>query len=176
MIVLCYAVYPRQIGRAWGLAMNQVEHLPSLGAEQESRARKYTIDSVLAVVGALLVTGVIYTFHLYPKIPTISLAYLLVVLALASTRGRYAAILASILAFFSFDFFLVPPLYTPVVAKYEDLLALFVFLATAIITGQLASALRLRSKQAVRRERDTRILYGLAPAAHSRDDLAAQLA
>jgi two-component system sensor histidine kinase KdpD len=155
--------------------MNQVEHLPSLGAEQESRGRRYAIDSVLAVVGAVLVTGVIYIFHLYPKIPTISLVYLLVVLALASTRGLYAAILASIVAFFSFDFFLVPPLYTFIVAKYEDLLALFVFLATAIITGQLASALRLRAKQANRRERETRILYELVHAVNSKEDLGAQL-
>jgi two-component system sensor histidine kinase KdpD len=170
--MLLTPVKPR---RAWGLAMQQVEHLPSLGAEQESRGRTYAIDSVLAIVGAILVTGVIYAFHLYPKIPTISLVYLLIVLALASTRGRYAAILASIVAFLSFDFFLVPPLYTPVVAKYEDLLALFVFLATAIITGQLASALRLRAKQANRRERETRILYELVHAVNSKEDLEAQL-
>src|SRR5215472_17978250 len=100
--------------------MNEVEHLPSIGAEQESRGRKYAIDSVLAVVGALLVTGVIYIFHLYPKIPTISLVYLLVVLALASTRGRYAAILASIVAFLSFDFFLTQPLYTFTIARPEE--------------------------------------------------------
>src|SRR5215469_9971117 len=168
-------MYTGQAETTWGLAMMQAEHLPSIGAEQESRGRKYAIDSVLAVVGALLVTGVIYIFHLYPKIPTISLVYLLVVLALASTRGRYAAILASIVAFFSFDFFLVPPLYTFVVAKYEDLLALVVFLATAIITGQLASAFRLRAKQANRRERETRILYELVHAVNSKEDLAAQL-
>ena len=57
----------------------------------------------------MIVTGIIYAFHLYPTIPNISIVYLLVILVLASTRGRYAAILAAVIAFLSFDFFLVPP-------------------------------------------------------------------
>ncbi len=155
--------------------MSQIEHLPSLGVKQEPRWQHYLIDSLLAIVGALLVTAVIYRIHLYPGIPTIAFAYLLIVLALASTRGLYAAILASLVAFFSFDYFLVPPLYTFVVAKFEDLLALFVFLATAFITGQLASALRQRAEQANRRERETRILYELVRAVNSEEDLEGQL-
>lgn len=155
--------------------MSQVERLPSLGTRGGPRWRHYLSDTLLAIVGVSLVTGVISLSHLYPQIPTISFAYLLVVLALASTRGLYSAILASLVAFFSFDFFLVPPLYTFVVAKFEDLLALFVFLATAIITGQLASALRQRAEQASRRERETRILYELVRAVNNEEDLEAQL-
>lgn len=155
--------------------MNQVEHLPSLATRREPIWKRYASDSMLAVLAVALVTGVISIFHLYPKIPTISLIYLLIVLTLASARGLYAAILASLVAFFAFDFFLVPPLYTFVVDKYEDLLALFVFLITAIITGQLASALKLRAEQAGRRERETRILYELVRAVNSKEDLEAQL-
>ncbi len=155
--------------------MSQVEHLPSLEVREEARWRRYLFDALLAIVGALLVTGIIYAFHLYPNIPNISLTYLLVVLVLASTRGLYAAIFASLVAFFSFDFFLVPPFYTFVVFKFEDLLALFVFLATAIITGQLASALRQRAEQANRRERETRILYELVRTTNSEEDLESQL-
>jgi two-component system sensor histidine kinase KdpD len=155
--------------------MSQAEHLPSLGVKQEPRWRHYLIDSLLAIVGALLVTAVIYRFHLYPGIPTIAFAYLLIVLALASTRGLYAAILASLVAFFTFDYFLVPPFYTFVVAKFEDLLALFVLLATAFITSQLASALRRRAEQANRRERETRILYELVRAVNSEEDQEGQL-
>jgi len=157
------------------IIMSQVEHLPSLEVREEARWRRYLFDALLAIVGALLVTGIIYAFHLYPNIPNISLTYLLVVLGLASTRGLYAAIFASLVAFFSFDFFLVPPLYTFVVFKFEDLLALFVFLATAIITGQLASALRQRAEQANRRERETRILYELVRTTNSEEDLESQL-
>lgn len=155
--------------------MSQIEHLPSLEAREEPGWKRYLGDGLLAIVGTLLVTGLIYTFQLYPRIPNISLVYLLVVLTLASTRGLYAAILASVVAFLSFDFFLVPPFYTFTIAKFDEWLALFVFLVTAIITGELASALRKRAEQARRREHETRILYELVRATNSEEDLYRQL-
>src|SRR5947207_1593146 len=155
--------------------MSQVEHLPSLEAREGPRWRRYLIDSILAIVGTLLITAIIYTLHLYPTIPNISLAYLLIVLALASTRGLYAAVLSALVAFSSFDYFLVPPFYTFTIARFEEWLALFVFLATAIITGQLASAMRLRAEQASRQARETRILYELVRATNSEEDLEQQL-
>ncbi|HKV03203.1 MAG TPA: ATP-binding protein [Ktedonobacteraceae bacterium] len=155
--------------------MSQIEHLPSLEAREEPGWKRYLGDSILAIVGTLLVTGLIYAFQLYPRIPNISLVYLLVVLTLASTRGLYAAILASVVAFLSFDFFLVPPFYTFTIAKFDEWLALFVFLVTAIITGELASALRKRAEQARRREHETRILYELVRATNSEEDLHRQL-
>jgi two-component system sensor histidine kinase KdpD len=155
--------------------MSQSEHLPSLEARREPRWTRYLVDSFLAILGTLLITGFIYTFHLYPIIPNISLVYLLIVLALASTRGMFAAVLSALVAFSSFDFFLVPPLYTFTIAKTEEWLALFIFLTTAIITGQLASALRKRAEQADRRERETRILYELIRAANGEEDLERQL-
>ena len=127
--------------------MKQVERFFSLQARAEPRWRHYVSDSLLAIGGVALVTGVI------------EVAYLLVVLALASTRGLYAAILASLLAFLAYLFFLVPPLYTFIIPRFEDLLTLVIFLSTAIITGQLASALRRRAEQARSRERELRLLY-----------------
>src|SRR6266581_6516271 len=139
--------------------MKHVERISSPEARAEPRWKHYVGDSVLALGGVTLITTVIAVAHLYPRIPTIAFVYLLLVLALASTRGLYAAILTSLLAFFCFDFFFFPPPYTFLVVKAEDLLTLVVFLATAIITGQLASALRRRAEQARSRERELRILY-----------------
>src|SRR2546425_4043425 len=118
--------------------MSTVEHLLPIGRSKTHSWQEYLLDSVLAVVGAMLVTGIIDAFQLYPRIPNISIVYLLVVLALASIRGRYAAILASLVAFLSFDFFLVPPLYVFTINRIEEWIALFVFLVTAILTSQLA--------------------------------------
>src|SRR5689334_21049947 len=155
--------------------MRQMEHLPSLEARGSLRSRRYLYDSILAIVGSFLITGIIYAFHFYPSIPNISIAYLLVILALASTRSLYAAVLASIVSFLSFDFFLIPPLFTFTIGKFEEWLALFVFLVTAIITSQLASALRQRAEQARRQERETRILYELVRATNSEEGLDRQL-
>src|SRR5436309_8804122 len=141
--------------------MSTIEHVLPVEAHDAFPWQRYLLDTVLSVVGAMLVTGAIYLFQLYPRIPNISIVYLLVVLALASTRGRYPAILASLVAFLAFDYFLVPPLYVFTIDRVEEWIALFVFLVTAILTSQLAVALRERAEQASRRERETRILYDL---------------
>ena len=155
--------------------MKQKEHLPQLYVIEGFHWKRYLFDSLLGVVGTLLITGILYFFQLYPRIPNISLLYLLVILTLASVRGLYTAILASIIAFLSFDYFLVPPYYTLTIAKFDEWLALFVFLVTAIITSQLASALRRRAEQARLREHETRILYELVRATTSEESLPEQL-
>src|SRR3974390_3332578 len=100
--------------------MKQKEHSPQLYVSGVSLWKRYLFDAALALVGTLLVTGFLYYFQLYPRIPNITLLYLLVILTLASVRGLYAAILASILAFLSFDYFLVPPYYTLTIAKFDE--------------------------------------------------------
>ncbi|HEY3993924.1 MAG TPA: ATP-binding protein [Ktedonobacteraceae bacterium] len=142
---------------------------------QKRSFRRYFLDIFLAVVGNLAITLVIYSLHLYPTIRNISLVYLLVVLMLGSTRGLFSAVTASIVAFLAFDFFLVPPLYTLTIGKQEEWLALFIFLFAAIITGQLAAALRLRAEQARQREQETRILYELLRDTNNEEDLDHQL-
>ncbi|MGH2493804.1 MAG: sensor histidine kinase [Ktedonobacteraceae bacterium] len=138
-----------------------LEHILPVETNNRFSWWHFLLDSLLAITGTLILTAIIFLFKLYPRIPNISIVYLLVVLALASTRGRYSAILASIVAFLSFDYFLVPPLYVLTINRVEEWIALFVFLVTAIITSQLAVALRERALQASRRERETRILYDL---------------
>lgn len=155
--------------------MKKGERSSILEVKKVPRWLQYLLDSVLATVGSLIVTLIIAIFQLYPRIPNISIVYLLVVLALASTRGRYAAIFASLVAFFSFDFFIVPPLYTFVIARAEEWIALFVFLLDAILTGHLASALRQRAREAARRERETYTLYDLMRVTTREDEPTHQL-
>lgn len=155
--------------------INAIEHLLFLGPQDEQRWKRYVIDTLAAIVGALAITVIIFIFRLYPKIPNISFLYLLGVLAIASMRGLYAAIITSIVAFLSFDYFLVLPLYTFTVEKFDEWLALFIFLVTAIITGQLASALRQRAEVATQREMETRALYELVNATTSAEGLDRQL-
>ena len=141
--------------------MSTIEQRSPIEAYHTFPWMRYLLDSLLAMVGILLVTGGIALFHLYPRIPNISILYLFVVLLLATTRGQYAAIFAAITAFLSFDFFIVPPLYTFTMYQPDEWVALFVFLATAILTSHLAVKLRERAAQASLRERQTRLLYNL---------------
>jgi len=155
--------------------MRQIEHLPPLEVRQEPRWQRYLIDSVLAAVGTFCITLIIAYFKLYPRLPNITLVYVLIVLALASTRGLYPAVFSSVVAFLSFDYFVVPPLYTFTVDSIQEWLALFVFLTTAIITGELAAIMRQRAQQARRREQETHILYDLVRMTNSEVNLERQL-
>ncbi len=155
--------------------MSRVEPLLTLKPKEESHWRWYILDGLLALGSIFLLTGVIWLFQLYQKIPDSFLLYLLAILSLASLRGLSAALLASFVAFFSFDFFFVPPLYTLSVTKFEDVLTLVVFLVTAIITSQFASTLRQRAEDANRREHETHILYDLVRATNREEDLELQL-
>ncbi|GAC1463391.1 MAG: DUF4118 domain-containing protein [Ktedonobacteraceae bacterium] len=155
--------------------MKSIEDVLFLDLIEEHRIGRYLVDSLLAIAATIIVTGIIYAGSLYPRIPNISFLYLLVVLGLATRRGLYAAVIASLIAFLSFDYFLVQPLYTFTVNSPEEWLALCIFLITAIITGQLAAALRQRAEQAMLRERETRVLYELVNATTSEERLEKQL-
>src|ERR1700737_1952900 len=155
--------------------MRSIEQIPQLPVHTARSGQQYLVDGLLGAGGALAVTGIIYGYHLYPTIPNISIVYLLVILVLASTRGRVAALVASVVAFLSFDFFLVPPLYTFVISRWEEWIALFVFLATALITSQLAAVTRHSVEQARLREREAQILYEAGRVINSTDQLDEQL-
>jgi K+-sensing histidine kinase KdpD len=155
--------------------MPTIEQIPQLPVHTRKTWQQYLIDSLLAIGGSLVVTGIIYAFHLYPTIPNISIVYLLVILALATLRGRYAALLAAVVAFLSFDFFLVPPLFTFAIARWEEWLALFVFLVTALIASQLATVTRESVEQARLREREAEILYEAGRVINSTGSLDEQL-
>ncbi len=155
--------------------MPTVEQIPQLPARTVKSWQQYLVDALLGVGGALAITGILYGYHLYPTIPNISIVYLLLILVLASTRGHFAAILASVVAFLSFDFFLVPPLYTFVISRWEEWIALFVFLATALIASQLAATARRSVEQARLREREARILYEAGRVINNTDRLDEQL-
>src|SRR5258708_15120457 len=155
--------------------MSDVGPLPALEVKKETHWNRYVGDSLLALGSVLLLTEIISLLRLYQRIPDSFLVYLLLILAFASMRGFYAALLASCAAFFFYDFLYVPPAYSLLVAKFEDILALVVFLVTAIATAQLASALRQQADEANRRERETRILYDLVRTTNHEEDLLHQI-
>src|SRR5215471_11631170 len=145
--------------------MRTLEHvLPSKGYLMAQWPR-YLLDSVLACSGSLLITGIIFAFQLYPRIPNISIVYLFVVLLLAITRGRYAAIFSAVVAFLSFDYLIILPAYGFAMNRIEEWIALFMFLLIALLTAQLAIAQR---EQAKRRERETRLLFEVALASNQK--------
>ncbi len=155
--------------------MHAIEQIPQLPVSLERRWLQYLVDSILAVVAPLVVTALVSLFHLYPTIPNISIVYLLVIMALARTRGRFAAVVAAVVAFLAFDFFLVPPFYTFYIARWEEWLALGVFLVTALVTSQWTAVMQKSIEDARRREREAQILYEVGRVINIAEQLEDQL-
>src|SRR5213594_2150685 len=120
------------------------------------------IAYVAAVAAVAITTALIGLVVERAQIANISMLYLVAVLVVAVAYGRAAAIVASILAFLTFDWFFVPPTHQLVVADAEELISLALFLFTAIVTGTLAARERARAQEARQREREATILYEAA--------------
>src|SRR5580658_4445922 len=105
----------------------------------------------------------VVTFAAYSIIPrnltTVGFAYLLLVLILASTWGLVEATLASVAATLAFNFFFLPPIGKFTIADPQNWVALFSFLATALITSRLSARVKKQALDAVDRQRDIERLY-----------------
>jgi two-component system sensor histidine kinase KdpD len=93
---------------------------------------------------------------------TVSLSFLLVVLAASSAYGLGPGILASIAGMFCFNFFFLPPFGTLTIHGSQNWVALFVFLVTAVTASELSSAARSRARDADRRREEVWKLYELS--------------
>ncbi|HET7466399.1 MAG TPA: ATP-binding protein [Candidatus Dormibacteraeota bacterium] len=123
------------------------------------------VPFAVAVLGAAAVTGGIALVQVYASVGGLSALYLLLVLWLGARWGRWPAVTASVAAFLLYDFFFVPPVGTFTVAGPSQLLELFVLLAVALVTSQLAASLRRTQATAEAMASQSRALYELATAA-----------
>jgi two-component system, OmpR family, sensor histidine kinase KdpD len=113
---------------------------------------------LLSLAGVAIVTYTAY--FIIPRNPTtVGFAYLLLVLLIASTWGLAEATLASIAATLAFDLVFLPPIGKFTIADPQNWVALFSFLATALITSRLSSRVKKQALDAVDRQRDIERLY-----------------
>jgi PAS domain S-box-containing protein len=108
--------------------------------------QKTGIAYLAAVLGIVVVTAICAPFHDHLNKTTVALAFLLVVLFVATLWGSRPALLASLLGVLCFNFFFLPPLYTFTIADPQNWVALVAFLITAITAGQLPTLASERSK------------------------------
>ncbi|HET8547020.1 MAG TPA: ATP-binding protein [Bryobacteraceae bacterium] len=118
------------------------------------------LSSILAVA---VVTGVAARVA-HVNATTVGFAYLLVVLVIASTWGFLEAAAASVAATLGFNYFFLPPVGTFTIADPQNWIALFSFLATALIVSRLSTVARQRARDAVERQQDIERLYSFSRA------------
>lgn len=108
----------------------------------------------LWATGAVAAATVVAVFvnRVFP-VESLSLFFLVAVLGVAARFGLWPSIYTSVLAFLGYNFFLTEPFFTFEVAHQDLVLTLFLFLAVAIVTGNLAARLRdqARAQRAIAR-------------------------
>jgi two-component system sensor histidine kinase KdpD len=112
----------------------------------------------VSFVGVVCVTYVAHA-AIPRNLTTVGFAYLLLVLVIASTWGLAEATLASITATLAFNFFFLPPIGKFTISDPQNWVALFSFLATALITSRLSARVKKQALDAVERQRDIERLY-----------------
>lgn len=120
--------------------------------------------AVLALLGAATLGGTQLAHD--TSLASQALLYVLAVVVASYSLGLWPSVLCALGAVTAFNFFFVPPRYTLAVDNPEDLIALLVMLAVALVINQLVARLR----------RETRFARQNADRARQLKDLATDLA
>lgn len=109
----------------------------------------------IALAGAATAGAVAagHALALVMELPNLSMIFLVGVLVCSSLRGTRAAILAACLAFLSYNFFFIQPLYTLTIARPHEFFALLIFLVVASLTGSLTGRIRAQADAALAQTR-----------------------
>lgn len=131
------------------------------------RMRVRPIVFVLRVAASLIAVAAI-TFICRRVIPvnatTVGFAYLLGILAIAATWGLIESSIASLAAMLCYNFFFLPPVGMFTISDPQNWVALFAFLATALVASHLSDREKTQAEDAKSRQRETEQLYALSRA------------
>jgi two-component system sensor histidine kinase KdpD len=95
---------------------------------------------------------------------TAGFAYLLGILAIAATWGLVESVAASVVAMLCFNFYFLPPVGMFTIADPQNWVALFAFLATALVASHLSDREKKQADDAMGRQQETEQLYALSRA------------
>jgi two-component system sensor histidine kinase KdpD len=126
---------------------------------------KPTIKLLLRIAVCALTVPVIVLFyrhqaHVSPT--TVALTFLLAVLIVSARWGFWYATFVAVLATLAFNYFFLPPIGTFNIADPQNWAALFAFLATAMIAGQLSERARRETVRANQRRKEIERLYSFS--------------
>ena len=118
-----------------------------------------TVGAVAAVATVTLVLAA--GLHV-SNAATVSVTYLLLVLLVAATSRLAVAVVTSIAAMLSLNFFFLPPVGTFTIADPHNWVALFSFLVVSLVASHLSAVARARTDEAVGRRNELARLFDLS--------------
>jgi two-component system sensor histidine kinase KdpD len=113
---------------------------------------------LLALVGAPLLTVAALGSRERVGLSSVLLIFLLLVVIVAALGGTWPAIAAAVGSFLLVNWFFTPPFHTLAIQHGYNAIALFVYVAVAIIVSTLVSMAALRSRQALRAKSEAELI------------------
>ena len=123
------------------------------------KGHKQLLGYGVALVVICAATIVLRSFGDHVNATTVALTFLLLVLFLATAWGPKPAVLASVLAAISFNYFFLPPVGTFTISDPHNWVAIIAFLLTAVTVGQLSARSKQRTEEAEVGKREIERLY-----------------
>ena len=112
-----------------------------------------------ALIGIASASGLLKLFGEHINPTTVALAFLLIILFVATAWGSRPAIVASIVGIVSFNFFFLPPFRTFAIRDPHNWIAFIAFMITAITVGQLSGRVKRRAEEAEAAKAEVERLY-----------------
>ena len=116
------------------------------------------------VAAAILLASITFAYSrlLHVNQTTAALSFLLAILAVSAVWGMTVSVFMSISAMLLFNYFFLPPVGTFIINDPQNWVALFAFLFTSIIGGQLSARIRKEADAAHGRRREVERLYAFS--------------
>jgi two-component system sensor histidine kinase KdpD len=132
----------------------------------KQQAISLTALRVVFRTAAALSSIAVITFIAFRLVPvnatTTGFLYLVTILLIASRWGFTESIAASLAASICFNYFFLPPILKFTIADPQNWVALFAFLATAVLVSKLSSSARRHTQTALDRQLEMERLYALS--------------
>jgi two-component system sensor histidine kinase KdpD len=124
--------------------------------------RRRLLGWLLAAAGLIVLSTVLTHTRDHVSLPSILLLYLLLVVLVATVGGLAPALVTAVVGFLLVNRLFTPPIHTWTINQPENLFALVVFLAVALVVSALVAAAARRSAEAARAAAEAETLAGLA--------------
>jgi two-component system sensor histidine kinase KdpD len=112
-----------------------------------------------AVISIALATVLLKSLGEHINTTTVALAFLLIILFVATAWGSRPAIVASLVGIVFFNFFFLPPFRTFSIRDPHNWIAFIAFMITAITVGQLSGRVKRRAEEAEAAKAEVERLY-----------------
>ncbi|HSJ45436.1 MAG TPA: DUF4118 domain-containing protein, partial [Euzebyales bacterium] len=165
-----------------GMQRRRSDLLPHAGGQSGARvglagdglfalsSRRRWLGTALAVVGLTVLTAVFRSSGSDVQLSTALLAYLALTVVVAAVGGIWPSVFVAVAGFAASNWFVTPPFRTWVVHSVQDVLALTVFLTTAVVISALVDLAARRAAEAERAGAEATALARLAATVAASDD------